>query len=151
MWKVRFLTKKVFWWLELATGTSCEFESQANCLAILEVLFCSVLAVVTLQLPLHTPHMCHFGDLPVASQSRDPIVRLPWIAHFWDFFTISHTLPLHNFHLNTEYLIDKSQAKHGIKTTQDWINSTLQSPLLVISWQNPKTNSRLNMWVGNSC
>ena len=43
------------------------------------------------------------------------------------------------------------QIWHGIKLTHDWINSTLQSPPLAISWQNPKINSRLNMWVGNSC
>ena len=40
---------------------------------------------------------------------------------------------------------------HGIKPTHSWINSTLQSPPLAILWQNPKTDSRLKMWVGKSC
>ena len=31
------------------------------------------------------------------------------------------------------------------------MNSTLKSPPLAIPWQNPKIDSRLKMWVGNSC
>ena len=80
--KSQLQPNKAFWRLELATGTSCEFESRANCLARLEVLSCSAIAGVTFQLPLHASHVCHFGDLPVVSQSRDPVVRLFLIAHF---------------------------------------------------------------------
>ena len=67
-------------------------ESQANYLAKLEVLSCSTPTSVTLQVPCML-HMCaSFGDLPAASQTRDPIVRLPWIAHFLRFLhTLSHT------------------------------------------------------------
>ena len=43
------------------------------------------------------------------------------------------------------------QIWYGIKPTHGWINSTLQSPPLAIPWQNPKTDSRLKMWVENSC
>ena len=56
-------------------------ESRANCLTRLEVLSCSATVGVTLQLPLHASHVCHSGDLPIASQSRDLIVRLFLIAH----------------------------------------------------------------------
>ena len=43
------------------------------------------------------------------------------------------------------------QIWHEIKLTHGWINSTLQSSPLTISWQNPKTDSGLKIWVGNSC
>ena len=51
-----FQPNRVSWRLNLAIGTSYEFELRANCLARLEVLYCSALAVVSLQLPcmLHT-------------------------------------------------------------------------------------------------
>ena len=77
MQKVRFQSNRTFWPLKFATGTSREFESRVNCLAKLKVLSCSVSASVTLQLPLHASHMCHSGDLPVASQLQDLIARLP--------------------------------------------------------------------------
>ena len=48
-------------------------------------------------------------------------------------------------------MLNYKQIWHGIKPTHSWINSTLQSPPLTIPWQNPKTDSRLKMWVGNSC
>ena len=52
-----------------------EFESQANCLARLKVLSCSATAGVTLQLPLHASHVCHFGDLSVARSSREALLN----------------------------------------------------------------------------
>ena len=54
--KSQFSSNRAFYRLDLATGTSLEFESRANCLARLKVLSCSALAVITLQLPcmLHT-------------------------------------------------------------------------------------------------
>ena len=67
--KTQLQPNKVFWRLELAIGTSHEFESQANYLAKLEVLSYSAIVGVTLQLPCML-HMCATsGDLPVASQS----------------------------------------------------------------------------------
>ena len=61
----------------LATQTPRDWnESRANCLARLEVLSCNALAGVTLYLPLHASHVCHSGNLPVASQLRDPVARL---------------------------------------------------------------------------
>ena len=66
--------------------------------------------------------------------------------------TLSHTLPLHDSHLNTELLIDKIQANLTRNKANKMVDkiSTLQSPPLAILWQNSKTNSRLNMWVRNS-
>ena len=59
------------------TGHSGDWtELRANYLARLEVLSCSAIASVTLQLPLHASHVCHFGDLLVTSQSQDLVARL---------------------------------------------------------------------------
>ena len=42
------------------------------------------------------------------------------------FFTLSHTLPLHDFHLNTGFLNVELQANwHGIKPTKCLIKFTL--------------------------
>ena len=84
-------------------------ESRANCLARLKVLSYSATAGVTLQLPCMLHTCATFGNLPVTSPLWDPVTRLPWITHFWDFFTLSHTLHLHNSHLNIGYLIVKLQ------------------------------------------
>ena len=45
--KSQLQLNRAFWLLELTTGTSREFELQANCLAGLEVLSCRAPAVVT--------------------------------------------------------------------------------------------------------
>ena len=75
----------------LATQPRDWNESQANYIARLEVLSYSAPAVVTLQLP-YMLHTCAtFGDLPVASQLRDPITRLFLSAHILSFLhTLSH-------------------------------------------------------------
>ena len=120
--KSQFQPNKAFWLLKLATGTSREFESQANCLARLEVLPCSALAVVNLQL-LCMLHTCaSFGDLPIASRSQDPVARLFLSAHILSFLTLSHTLPLHRSHLNTGYLIAKLQANLAWNKANTWLN-----------------------------
>ena len=118
MWKVRFVTNRVVWWLGLATWLSYESELRANYLARLEVLSCKATAGVTLQLPLHASHVCHSGDLLVTSQSRDSLE----LHTSWDFFILSHTLPLHNSHLNTGYLIAKLQANLARNKANTWLN-----------------------------
>ena len=46
-----------------------------------------------------------------ASHPRDPIASPCFFAHTWAIFhTLSHTLPLHNSHLNTGFLIAKIQV-----------------------------------------
>ena len=68
--KCQFFPNRVVWRLDLTTWLSRESESGANCLARLEVLCCSALAGMTLQL-LYMLHTCvSFGDLPIPSQSR---------------------------------------------------------------------------------
>ena len=51
-------------------------------------------------------------------------------AHTLEFLTLSHTQPLHDSHLNTEYLIAEIQVNLvRNKATHGWINSTLQIQL----------------------
>ena len=64
--KSQFQPNRAFWRLELATGTSHEFESRANYLAKLEVFSCSAPVVMTLQLLQNISHVCHSSDLPNA-------------------------------------------------------------------------------------
>ena len=108
--KSQFFLNRVVWQLDLATGLSHEFKPQANGLASLGILSCSATAGMTLQLPCML-HMCaNFGGLPVASHPRvQPRVSAS-LHNLKHFFTLSHSLPLHDSHLNTGLLIAKIQA-----------------------------------------
>ena len=96
--------------LNLATRLNREFKPRANGLANLELLSCSTIAGMTLQLPrmLHT--CANFDGLPVASHLRvQPRVSAS-LHNLEHFFTLSHSLPLHDSHLNTGLLIAKIKA-----------------------------------------
>ena len=107
--KSQFFPNMVVWWLGLPIGLSCEFKCQANGLASLGLLSYSATAGITLQLP-YMLHACaNFGGLLVASHPRvQPRVSLS--LHNEHFVTLSHSLPLHDSHLNTRLLIAKIQA-----------------------------------------
>ena len=77
---VRFLTNRVFWRLNLITGTSREFESRLNCLARLEVLSYSATAGVTLQLPCMLHTCATFGESPVARSSREALLECTFLS-----------------------------------------------------------------------
>ena len=125
MQRVSFVTNKVVRRLGLATGLSCEFKSRANCLAKLEDFSYSATTGMTLQLPCVLYMCASFSDLPTASQSRG----LAELHTFELFFTLSHTLPLHDSHLNTGFLNAKLQANwHGIKPTKWLIKFNLTIP-----------------------
>ena len=94
----------------LATGLSRKFNPRANGLASLGLLSCSATAGMTRQLPrmLHT--CANFGGLPVASHLRvQPRVSAS-LHNLEHFFTLPHSLPLHDSHLNTVLLIAKIHA-----------------------------------------
>ena len=75
-------------------------------MARLDFLSCSAPAVVTVHL-LCTLYSCAtVGDLPVVSQPRVS-TSLHNLVHF---FTLSHSLPLYDSHLNIGLLIAKIQA-----------------------------------------
>ena len=100
----------MIWWLGLVTWLSREFKPWANCLANLRLLSYSAIVGVTLQLT-YMLHTCaSFCGLPAASHSRDPVAS-PYRMHTSElFFTLSHTLPLHNSHLNIGFLNAELQA-----------------------------------------
>ena len=108
--KSQIFPNRVFWRLDLATGLSREFKPRANGLASLGLLSSSAIAGVTLQLLACLARVHYSGDLqPQATREIQP--QVPASLHTLEqFFTLSHTLPLHNSHLNTGLLIAKIQA-----------------------------------------
>ena len=108
--KSQVFPNKVFWRLDLATGLSREFKSWANGLASLGLLSCSGTVGVTLQLLACLACVYHFGGL----QSWATHEIQPWVPvslhSLEQFFTLSHTLHLHDSHLNTGLPIAKIQA-----------------------------------------
>ena len=108
--KSQFFPNRVFWRLDLRTGLSREFKLRANDLASLGLLSCSTTAGTTFQLLTCLAHVHHSGGLqPRATNAIQS--RVPVSLHILDqFFTLSHTLPLHDSHLNTGLLIAKIQA-----------------------------------------
>ena len=108
--KSQFFPNRVVWRLGLATGLSHEFKSRANGLASLGLLSCNATAGMTLQLPCMLHTCANFGGLPIASHPRvQPRVSAS-LHNLKHFFTLSHSLPLHDSHLNTGLLIAKIQA-----------------------------------------
>ena len=104
--KSQFFPNWVVLRIGLATRLSREFKPQANSLASLGLLSCSATAGMTLQLP-YMLHTCtNFVSLPVANHPRVS-ATLHNLEHF---FTLSHSLPLYDSHLNTGLLIAKIQA-----------------------------------------
>ena len=108
--KSLFFPNRVFWRLDLATGLSCKFKPRANGLASLGLLSCSATAGTMLQLLACLARVHHSGGLqPRATREIQP--RVPVSLHNLEqFFTLSHTLPLHDSHLNTGLLIAKIQV-----------------------------------------
>ena len=108
--KSQFFPNMVFWRLDLTTGLSREFKLRANGLASLRLLSCSAIAGATLQLLACLAREHHSGGLqPQATREIQP--RVPAYLHNLEqFFTLSHTLSLHDSHLNIGLLIAKIQA-----------------------------------------
>ena len=122
--KSQFFPNRVFWQLDLATGLSREFKPWANGLASLRLLSCSATAGTTLQF-WHAWHVCNF--LAACKRAtREIQLQVPASLHNLEhFFTLSHTLPLHDSHLNIGFLIAKIQANLA-RNKANKINSTLQ-------------------------
>ena len=104
--KNQFFPNKMVWQLGLTTGLSHEFKLRANSLASLGLLSCSATAGMTLQFPWMLHASANFGGLPVMSHPR-VFASLHNLEHF---FTLSHSLPLQDSHINTGLLIAKIQA-----------------------------------------
>ena len=108
--KSQIFPNRVFWRLDLATRLSCEFKPQANGLDSPRLLSCSTIASAMLQLLACLTRLHHSGSLQSrATREIQPLV--PASLHKLEqFFTLSHTLPLHDSYLNTGLLIAKIQA-----------------------------------------
>ena len=109
--KSQFFPNRVIWRLGLATGLSREFSREQMAWPVWD--FCPVVTLYTVGVTLQLPYMLHacanFGGLLVASHPRvQPRVSLS--LHNEHFVTLSHSLPLHDSHLNTRLLIAKIQA-----------------------------------------
>ena len=108
--KSQFFPKRVVWWLGLTTGLSRKFKLRVNSLANLGLLSYSATAGITLQLPCMLHTCANFGGLPVASHPRVQLRVSASLHNLEHFFTLSHSLLLHDSHLNTGLLIAKIQA-----------------------------------------
>ena len=103
--KSQFFPNRVLWRLDLATGLSREFKLQVNGLARLGLLSCSATTGATLQLLAFLARVHHTGGLQPRA-TREIQLRVPAPLHNLEqFFTLSHTLPLLDSHLNTGLLI----------------------------------------------
>ena len=120
--KSHFFPNRVVLRLGLATGLSCEFKPRVNGLASLGLLSCSATASMTLQLPCMLHTCANFGGLPVASHPRvQPRVSAS-LHNLEHFFTLSHSLLLHDSHLNTGLLIAKIQANLAWNKTNKMVD-----------------------------
>ena len=108
--KSQVFQNRAGWRLGLRAWLSREFKPRANGLANLGLLSCSATASMTLQLP-HMLHTCaNFGGLPVVGHPRVQSQASATLHNLKHFFTLFHSLPLHDSHLNTGLLIAKMQA-----------------------------------------
>ena len=98
------------WRLGLATWLSCEFQPRGNWMASLYFLSYSAPAGMMLQL-LACLARVQLSATCKPQATREIQSRVPATLHNLEhFFTLSHTLPLYDSHLNTGLLIAKIQA-----------------------------------------
>ena len=105
----QFFPNKVFWRFDLVTRLSREFKPRANGLASLGLLSCSEQLARRFSF-WHAWHVC----INLVACSREPPARsscesLLLCTHLSN-SSLSHTLPLHDPHLNTGFLIAQIQA-----------------------------------------
>ena len=79
-------------------------------MASLYFLSCSAPAGMTLQLLACLARVQHFGGLQPQATREIQLRALASLHSLEQFFTLSHTLPLHDSHINTRLLIAKIQA-----------------------------------------
>ena len=124
----------MFWRLDLAIGLSREFKPRANGLASLGLLSCSATVGMTLQLLTYLACVQLLAACkPQATHEIQLRVRAS-LHNLEHFFTLFHTLPLHDSHLNTKLLVAKIQANLAQNKANKMVDkiSTLQSPPLAI-------------------
>ena len=95
---------------QYVAGLSRKFKPRANGLASLGLLSCSAIVGVTLQLLACLECVHHSGGLQLRATHEIQLWVPVSLHNLEQFFTLSHTLPLHDSHLNTGLLIAKIQA-----------------------------------------
>ena len=104
-----FFHNRVVWRLSLATWLSRESKTPTNWKTKLDFLSCSAPAGTTLTFSACLAHV----QLLVACKPRATREIQSWVPislhNLEHFFTLSHSLPLHESHLNTGLLIAKIQ------------------------------------------
>ena len=100
--------------------------------------------VLTFQLPAYFTRVTLLASHHSWVSCEFQLRECSWLHTFDQFFTLSHTQPLHDSHLNTGFLIAKLQANLARNKANTWLNKlNLTISHLVIPWQNPKIDSRL--------
>ena len=125
--KSQFLAKQGALMSHFATGMSRKFQLLVNRKVRMYFLSCSDLAILTLQLPTCSTRVLDFGKSPLVSQSRDPVTSCLLMHTLDQFFTLSHTQPLHYSHLNTRFLnteLQKNLARNKANTQLNKFNFT---------------------------
>ena len=119
--KSQFFQNRAGWQLDLATWLSREFKPRASWMANLD--FCPV--VLQLAWLFSSPACSTRVQLlaackPRATREIKPRVSasLHCLEHF---FTLSHTLPLHDSHLNTRFLSAVLQANLSQNKANTWL------------------------------
>ena len=135
--KSHFFPNRVFRRLDLATGLSREFKPQANGLASLRLLSYSAIVGATLQLLACLAREHHLGGLQLRV-TRKIQPRVPISLHNLEqFLTLSHTLPLHDSHLNTGLLIPTSPISPVIsRSSRPWSTCIIHCSQLLTIWSS---------------
>ena len=98
------------------------FKPQVNGLVSLELLSCSAIAGVTLQLLACLARVHHSGSLQSRANRKIQLRVLASLHNLEKFFTLSHTLPLHDPHLNTGLLNAKILANLAQNEANKMVN-----------------------------
>ena len=77
------------------------------------------------------------SGLQAASHPRDPIASPYFLHNLEHFFTLSHTLPLHDSHLNTGLLIAKIQANLTWNKANKMVEDNWMVSLYFLSCSTP--------------
>ena len=108
--KSQIFPNRVFWRHDLVIGLSREFKLRANGLASLGLLSYNTTAGARLQLLVCLARVHHSGDLQPRASREIQLRVLVSLHNLEQFFTLSHTLSLHDSDLNIGLLIAKIQA-----------------------------------------
>ena len=123
MWKVIFFAKQGALVSDLRLGWVVSSNRQLiewpYCIFFFFFFFCSVVIYLSWHFNfLHAPHVWHFWRVT----THESVARVLLMHTLDQIFTLSHTQPLHNSHLNIGFLIAKLQANLVWNKASAWLN-----------------------------